>query len=67
MRLIINSFQDSQLYPSFDVCSGNSQTIVNECRDSNWFSMGIASRLTDMAPNIKHVLCIAVDSELNDK
>ena len=67
MRLIHSTIKDTQLYPSFDVCSGNTHTIVSECRWSNWISMGISSRLTDMAPNIKQVLCNAVDNELNNK
>jgi len=59
--------QDTQLYPSYTVCTGDTTTIANECSYSNWMSMGISWRLTDLAGDIKKVLCTAVDNELNNK
>jgi len=57
--------QDTQLYPSFSVCTGDGSTIAAQCSYSNWMSMGISWRLTDLAVDIKRTLCSAVDTELN--
>lgn len=57
--------QDTQLYPSFAVCTGDTQTIATQCSYQNWMSMGISWRLTDVAADIKKALCTAADNKLN--
>ena len=57
--------QDTQLYPSLAACTGDTQTIATQCSYSNWMSIGISWRLTDVAVDIKKALCSAVDTELN--